>query len=144
MSFRGKFLRFGLDVVNNALKVLNPNGWIFPVVYPSVAVRAKTSTGNLAAADFGANITNTGASGAIVLTLLAASGNTGKFFRVQVTAAQQVSLSPQSSDAIYLGGNGVDDKDLVIAGVIGNYADVYCDGTNYHVVGYSGVLTKEA
>jgi len=63
---------------------------------------------------------------------------------VQLTVAQSVSLSPAATGKIFLGGDGVANKDLVIAGVIGNYADIYCDGTNYLVVGYSGVLTKEA
>jgi hypothetical protein len=45
---------------------------------------------------------------------------------------------------VYLGGDGVDDKDLNIAGVIGNYADVYSNGSDYVVTTYSGVLTKEA
>ena len=36
------------------------------------------------------------------------------------------------------------DEKLTIAGVIGNYADVYCDGERYHVFDYNGVLTKAA
>jgi len=145
MSFRGVLLKLGLDVVDNALHLLGPNkGYCFPVILPSTSANAKASTGNLDADDWGTNITNTGASGTIVLTLLTAVGNAGKLFRVQLTVAQIVSLSPQSTESIYLGGSGVANKDLSIAGVIGNYADIYCDGTQYHVVGYSGVLTKEA
>jgi hypothetical protein len=145
MSFRGVLLKLGLDVVDNALHLLNPlAGYVFPTVSPSTAANAKASTGNLDADDWGTNITNTGASGAIVLTLLTAVGNAGKFFRVYVTVAQQVSLSPQTTESIYLAGSGTANKDVVIAGTIGNYVDVYCDGTQYHVVGYSGVVTKEA
>jgi len=119
-------------------------GTTYPLVAPNATVVAKAATANLAAADFGKNITNTGASGAIVLTLPAAATVSGKSMRVQLTVAQNVSLSPAATEKVFLGGDGVANKDLVIAGVIGNYADIYCDGTNYLVVGYSGVLTKEA
>jgi hypothetical protein len=68
----------------------------------------------------------------------------GTSFRVQMTVAQIARLAPASGDAVCLGGSNVDDKYLQIAGVIGNYADIYCDGVDYMVVRYSGVLTKEA
>jgi hypothetical protein len=58
--------------------------------------------------------------------------------------AQIVSLSPVSTEAIYLGGSGVVNKDLNIAGVIGNFVDLYSDGVNFLVGNYSGVVTKEA
>lgn len=107
-------------------------------------VNAKTTTADLAVADFDTVITNTGAGGTIVLTLPSASSVLGKTIKVQLTVAQIVSLSPATDDAIFLGGDGVDNKDLNIAGVIGNYADVYSDGINFIVGSYSGVLTKEA
>jgi len=53
-------------------------------------------------------------------------------------------LVPASGEQIFLGGGGVADEKLTIAGVIGNYADVYCDGERYHVFDYNGVLTKAA
>lgn len=106
-------------------------------------VSAQAATATLVAADFDKVITNTGAAGAIVLTLPAASEVEGKSIKVQLTVAQQVSLSPAASEGVYLGGSGVVNKDLIIAGVIGNYADVYSDGTNYLVTGYSGVVTKQ-
>ena len=124
-------------------KVTTSAGSIYPVVAPNATVAAKAATANLAAADFGKNITNTGAGAAIVLTLPAAATVSGKAMRVQLTVAKNVSLSPAATEKIFLGGDGVANKDLVIAGVIGNYADIYCDGTDYFVVSYSGVLTKE-
>jgi len=45
---------------------------------------------------------------------------------------------------VYLGGDGAVNKDLSIAAVIGNYVDIFSDGANYLVTGYSGVATKEA
>lgn len=119
-------------------------GITYPLVAPNATVVAKTATGNLTATDFGKNITNTGATDAIILTLPAASTVAGKAMRVQLTVAKNVSLSPAATEKVFLGGDGVANKDLVIAGVIGNYADIYCDGKDYLVVGYSGVVTKEA
>lgn len=107
-------------------------------------VNAQATTATLNGTVFDTIITNTGSNGTIVLTLPAASVVAGKTIKVQLTVAQIVSLSPIATDAIFLGGSGVDNKDLSIAGVIGNYADVYSDGTNYFVASYSGVVTKEA
>lgn len=117
---------------------------VYPTLAPNATVKANAATATIAAADFPKNNTNTGASGAIVLTMPAPADVKGLAMRIYVTVAQQISLSPASTDAVYLAGSGVDDKDLVIAGVIGNYADVYCDGSDYYVIGYSGVVTKEA
>jgi len=107
-------------------------------------VNAQTATATLDRDDFNTVITNTGSNGTIVLTLPAASVVKGKILKVQLTVAQIVSLSPIATDAIYLGGDGVDDKDLSIAGVIGNYVDIVSNGTDYLVTNYSGVATKEA
>lgn len=107
-------------------------------------ISAQASTADLATTDFGKVVTNTGASNTIILTLPSAVSVAGLSIKVQITAAQIVSLSPAATEAVYLGGNGVVNKDLSIAGVIGNYADIYSDGSNYLVINYSGVLTKEA
>jgi predicted RecA/RadA family phage recombinase len=106
-------------------------------------VVAHAGDGAIAAADVAKIHTNTGAVGTATLTLPAAADARGKSMKVQVTAAQIVRLDP-GAEKIYLGGDGVADKYLQIAGVIGNYADLYCDGTDWLVQGYSGVLTKEA
>lgn len=109
----------------------------------AATVVAKAATATLTASDFDKVITNTGSSGTVVLTLPAARSVAGRAIKIQLTVAQIVSLSPASTEAVYLGGDGVVNKDLDIAGVIGNYVDVYSDGTKYLVLGYSGVLTKE-
>ena len=109
----------------------------------NVTVKANASTASMKTYDFEKNNTNTGASGTIVLTLPAASSLAGKKARFQITVAQIVQLLPQTGEKIYLGGDGVASKYLQIAGVIGNYAEVYCDGTSFYVTAYSGVLTKE-
>lgn len=110
----------------------------------NATVKANASTASVAVADFPKNNTNTGASGAIVLTLPAVALVAGKTMRMQITVAQSVTLTPPSGVRIYLGGSGVASKYLLIAGVIGNYVELYCDGSSYLVSNYSGVVTKEA
>jgi predicted ribonuclease YlaK len=119
----------------------------FDVVVSSLdtntTVKANAATATMKDYDFEKNNTNTGASGTIVLTLPSASSLKGQKTRIQITAAQIVQLLPATGEKIYLGGDGVASKYLQIAGTIGNYAELYCDGTSFYVTGYSGVLTKE-
>lgn len=115
-----------------------------PVVDPKTTVTAKTGDATLTVAELRTIITNTGAAGTVVLTLPAASAAAGLTFKVQVTAAQIVRVLPATGEKVFLGGSGVASKYLQIAGVIGNYADIYCDGVDWLVLNYSGVLTKEA
>lgn len=119
-------------------------GTIYPIVSPAGTVEANTGDATLAAANFGKIQTNTGASGTAVLTLPAAATVSGKCLKVAVTAAQIVRLLPATGEKIYLNGSGVATKYLNIAAVVGNYVNVYCDGTDYFVVNYAGVVTKES
>ena len=68
----------------------------------------------------------------------------GKCLSFHVLAAQIIQVLPVSGQAINLNGSAVVTKYLNIAAVIGNYCDMYCDGTQWIVTGYSGVVTKEA
>ena len=116
-----------------------------PLVSPKATVVAQAATATLTAAQCSGKInTNTGAGAGIVLTLPAASSVAGCAFRVQLTVAQTVTLTPATGEKIYLGGSGVASKYALIAGVIGNFVDVYCDGVDYLITSYSGVVTKEA
>ncbi len=115
-----------------------------PFVAPNADVVAKAGDDDLDATDFGKNLTNTGAVAKVTLTLPLAATVAGLALRVYLTVAQIVAFSPQAAEAIFLGGSGVVNKDVNIAGVIGNYCDLYCDGERYHVTAYSGVVTKEA
>ena len=115
-----------------------------PFVAPNATVVAlATGTSLTVASHAGKNITNTGAGGTIKHTLPAASGAAGISIRFQSTVNQIVQVDPNSTDKIYLGGDGVAGKYLNIAAAIGNYAELYCDGEQWHVIAYSGVLTKE-
>lgn len=115
-----------------------------PRVAADATVSAQTADATLTTAEMDKNITNTGAAATITLTLPAASTVGGRSINVQLTVAQIVRLDPNGNEKIYLGGSGVAGKYLNIAGVIGNYAQVYCDGTQWKVLDYAGVLTKEA
>jgi hypothetical protein len=115
-----------------------------PKVSPAASVTAKAATGNLAIADYGVNLTNTGAGGTTVMTLLPVASAAGLPLRMQVLAAQIVRLLPQTGEKIFLAGSGVATKYLNIAATIGNFVEVYCDGEQYLVQAYSGVVTKEA
>lgn len=124
---------------------VNKNILFVPVVNGADAtVSAQAATATLTTSALFCNVTNTGASGTIVLTLPAANTCREGVIRFAVTAAQIVRVDPSGTEKIYLSGDGVAGKYLNIAGVIGNYADIYCDGTNWMVTNYSGVLTKEA
>lgn len=111
-------------------------------ISPKSSVEANTGDATLTVANFGKIQTNTAAAGAVVLTLPAASTVAGCGLKVQLTAAQDVTLTPPSGGKIYLGGSGVANESCIIAGLIGAFADVFCDGVDFSVLRYSGVLTK--
>jgi len=117
---------------------------LFPIVASKSAVTANAATATMTAAAFTNNNTNTGASGTIVLTLPSARAVPNRTLRFYVTVAQIVRLLPVTGEKIYLAGSGVASKYLNIAAVIGNFVDVYSDGIDFIVTGYSGVVTKEA
>ena len=110
----------------------------------NTTVKANAATATMKDYDFEKNNTNTGAGGTIVLTLPAASTLKDKKTRIQITVAEIVQITPATGEKIYLGGSGVASKYLNIAAVIGNYAEIFCDGAAFYVTAYSGVLTKEA
>jgi hypothetical protein len=122
----------------------NKTGKIVHELPATSTVTAKATGATIAASDFGTVITNTGASGAITHTLPAASTVAGKSIVFKSTVAQVVNISPAATDGIFLDGSGVDNKDLVVAGVIGNRVLVYSNGDNYEAYFCNGVVTKEA
>jgi len=115
-----------------------------PQITPKATVEANGAGATLTVANFGKIQTNTGAGGGIVLTLPPAATAAGCGLKVQVTAAQTVTLTPAAGEKVYLGGSGVASKYALIAGAIGNFLDLYCDGVDFLIMNYSGVVTKEA
>lgn len=114
-------------------------------IMANATVWAQAATATLVAADLSWKVvTNTWASGAITLTLPAASTLTWKYFTVTVLVAQIVNLSPVATDAVYLNGSWVDNKDLILAWTIGTSATIYSNWDNYLVVSHTSWVTKEA
>lgn len=123
------------------------SGYLVPepqILAADTAVLNKTADYTLLVADLNKIITNTGDVDALVLTLPKAADAAGLTLHVQLTAAQTVELLPVTLEKVFLGGDGVASKYLLIAGVIGNYALVYSDGVSWHCFDYNGVVTKEA
>ena len=118
---------------------------LYPSISPkSAPIVTKTADYTVTAADFGSIFTNTGDTGAQVLTLPSAATVANKGIRVASLAAQTITLTPATGEKIFLNGSGVASKYCLIAGTIGNFVELYSDGTDYIVTNYSGVVTKEA
>lgn len=118
--------------------------FLAPSVNPKTAtVVTKTADYTVLPTDFGKIFNNTGDTGSQTLTLPDAAAVAGKSLKIACTAAQDIVLDP-GTGKIWLNGSGVADKTLTIAGVIGNFCEIYSDGTDYIVTNYSGVLTKES
>lgn len=111
---------------------VNPKSW---------TVTARTADTTLTADDLNAITTNAWDSGAQVLTLPAARLAWHKCLKVAVLAAQDITIATIDWEKIYLNWSWIEWNEVLIAGVIGNFADIYSDGTDYIVTNYSGVLT---
>lgn len=88
-------------------------------------------------------VNNAGAGGTIVFTLPSVASAKGYILLVNVLAAQIVRALPQTGEIINYNGSVVVTKYLNVAGVIGNFAELYCDGVQWIVVNGNGVITKE-
>lgn len=117
---------------------------VYPVLSPDTTVTAKASSATLTSAELATIITNTGASGTVAYTLPAASTMVDRAMKIQLTVAQIVRPTPASGEKIYFGGSGVASKYLNIPAAIGNFVDLYCDGSSYLVTNTNCALTKEA
>ncbi len=125
------------------------NNFVPPLVDPTLTPTSRTfgaGTITLVAADLNAITNNTGATTGIVLVLPSATGagSDNTSLKLQLTVASQVMVVPASGQSIYLGGSGTANEVLVIPGVVGNYADLYCDGATWMVLGYTGAVIKQA
>lgn len=119
----------------------------YPTIDPRTAtVTTKTADYTVTIADLEAPtiFNNTGDDGTQVLTLPSVKVAKGKVLRAYCTAAQIIRLLPQTGQAVNYNGNAVVTKYLNLAGVIGNYVEVFCDGKQWIVTQANGVVTKEA
>lgn len=134
-----------LDALSGGAWLLQRNQRVYPKIdRRTVTTTAKTSDYTIVASDLPGTFTNAGASGTVVFTLPSVSAAVGKTLLLHSLAAQIVRALPVSGEAVNLNGSAVVTKYLNIAATIGNYAELYCDGTQWIVTGYSGVVTKEA
>jgi len=141
----GKTLTAGNIVIDGTGDITTFKSKVFPMVNPvAVTPVTKTADYTITVAELDGIFDNTGDTGTMVLTLPAVSLAKGKALSVNILAAQIVRLLPVTGQSINLKGSAVVTKYLNIAGVIGNYVDLYCDGAQWIVTGYSGVVTKEA
>lgn len=86
--------------------------------------------------------TNEGASGEVVFTLPAVADSKGMVARFAALAAQTIRLDPQDGEAVNYNGDAVVTEDATLAGVIGNYVEVFCDGSQWIITQANGVITK--
>jgi len=117
---------------------------VYPVVKSGATVNTKTSDYTILQSELNQVFDNAGDNGTTVLTLPAVRDSYGKALKVHVLAAQIIRCLPQTGEAVDLHGSAVVTKYLDIAGVIGNYVDLYCDGSKWIVTHSNGVVTKEA
>jgi hypothetical protein len=128
---------------NHSIKTEDNTRLVFPLIPRNAAVSAKTDDYTVVASDMNKIISNAGSSKTIVLTLPAVASCKGDSLLIHALAAQILRPTPATGEAIALNGSVVVTKYLNIAGVIGNYVELYSDGSIWHVVGYAGVVTKE-
>lgn len=131
-SSKWALVRDGSGVVKFAI---SPGG--------TAAAAMTGTTATWTVADFGLTQTNTGGQ-TLVVTLPAAATVAHQHVKAHLFAAATITLTPASGEKVFLGSSGVASKYLLVAGVIGNFVDLYCDGVSYYVLNYSGVVTKEA
>lgn len=105
---------------------------------------AKTADYTVTTSDMGKILTNAGAAGVVVFTLPPAASCKNQAVKVCALAAQITRLLPRTGESVFWGGSGVASKYAQLAGVIGNYIEVFSDGTQWIVTNHSGVVTKEA
>lgn len=119
----------------------------YPTIDPRTAtVVTKTADYTVTLADLAKPtiFNNTGDTGNQVLTLPAVAGAKGKVVRVHALAAQTIQVKPQSAEAVNYNGSAVVAKYVQLAGTIGNFMELFCDGTQWIVTQANGVVTKEA
>ena len=117
----------------------------FPTINPRTAtVSNKTSDYTITDDDLIAPtiFTNSTAGGQVVFTLPAVLESKAKVVRVSLLAAQAVRFDPQRGEIVNYNGDAVIHADATLAGVIGNYMELFCDGVQWIVTEVNGVLTK--
>lgn len=108
-------------------------------------VEAHTASDTLTVDENGTAHTNTGAAGAITLTLPPAT--VGLRFTFGVGAAQALQINPDGTETISLPSTGVPAAagKFISADAVGETVDLVClKAGNWNVVGFTGTWTAEA
>lgn len=138
------FLNKGISEIDVKSTTTRPE---YPTIDPSTAtVSVKTADYTITAADLAAPtiFNNTGDSGNLVYTLPSVASSKGRVVRIHALAAQTQQADPQAGEAVNYNGSAVVSKYAQLAGVIGNFMELYCDGSQWIVTKANGVVTKEA
>lgn len=123
------------------------------LIPPYPTIDARTATVTTKTADYTVTVAdldtptifnNTGDADTLVFTLPAVADAKGKVLRAHALAAQIMRFDPQAGEAVNYNGSAVVSKYAQLAGVIGNYIELFCDGTQWVVTQANGVVTKEA
>lgn len=107
-------------------------------------VEAHTASDTLTTAENGTVHTNTGAGGAIVITLPAATVGLHYFFGVG--AAQELRIDPNGTETISLPSNGVPGTagKYLVADAVGESLHLACfKAGNWSVIGFTGTWSAE-
>ena len=119
----------------------------YPTVDPRAAtITTKTADYTITLADLKTPtiFDNSGDNGTLVFTLPAVADAKGRVVRVAALAAQVIRLDPATGEAVNYNGSAVVSKYVNLAGVIGNYIELFCDGVQWIVTQSNGVVTKES
>lgn len=106
---------------------------------------AKTAAYTILAAENGAGFTNAGASGAVTLTLPAATP--GLHYHFRVSAAQELRIDPNGTETISLPSTGVPGAagKYLSADAVGETVHLVCAvAGSWSVIGHTGTWTAEA
>lgn len=119
----------------------------YPTIDPRTAtVATKTADYTVTVADLSTPtiFNNAGDDGTQTLTLPSVALSRGKVIRAHALAAQIIRIDPAGTEAVNYNGSAVAGKYVQLAGVIGNYIELFCDGTQWIVTQANGVVTKES
>ena len=123
-------------------KVIANIGSIVPHTTLATATRA-TDAGAVPAADviaaFGNILFN---SAAMVPTLPAAASYPYDIIRFDTAHASTITVTPASGESIKFAGVGTADSTLILAAVVGNFVELYSNGTNWVVSDAAGGLSR--
>lgn len=107
-------------------------------------IKAKTGDYTVASGDFGGLITNTGATGAVTITLPAAATTTpGAWVDVYATAAQNLTVATATVDTLVVDGDATADSISwqTSSHIIGNGARFIANTTNWLCVLHAAATT---